>query len=243
MQLFMTRVEVFPDHRGKESHPFIAWILALALIALCCWASQWQYSRGVNRHHRNTIIASHVQLPTTSLERISSNPAEAEWRLVQTTGTFDSTDQILLRNRYSDGKYGYELLTLFRTSGGKTIWVDRGWIAPGTRATSQPKLPSTTSRIITITGRFRLDDSLPRGSFFAVSQSGGNLIEKWNAQKNTQTESFYVDLLSASEVSMTPAAPVNLPELSDGPHMAYALQWLFFGGLVFYGRIIVRRGR
>jgi cytochrome oxidase assembly protein ShyY1 len=32
-----------------------------------------------------------------------------------------------------------------------------------------------------------------------------------------------------------------LPELSDGPHMAYALQWIFFGGLVIYGRFLIRR--
>jgi hypothetical protein len=26
--------------------------------------------------------------------------------------------------------------------------------------------------------------------------------------------------------------PARLPELSDGPHMAYALPWIFFAGLV-----------
>ncbi len=238
----MTHVEVFPDRRGKESHPFIAWTLALALIALCIWASHWQYARGVNRHHRNAIIASHVQLPTTQLENLTANPAYAEWRKVEATGTFDSTQQILLRNRYFEGKYGYELLTLFHTTNGKTFWVDRGWIAPGKRATSQPELPNTNVQRMTITGRFRLDDSLPRGSFFAISQNGGNLIEKWNAQKNIQTTSYYLDLLNSSDLSMKPSAPVDLPELSDGPHMAYALQWLFFAGLVIYGRLLLRRG-
>jgi surfeit locus 1 family protein len=35
--------------------------------------------------------------------------------------------------------------------------------------------------------------------------------------------------------------PVELPELSDGPHMAYALQWVFFAGLVIYGRRLIRK--
>jgi len=48
-------------------------------------------------------------------------------------------------------------------------------------------------------------------------------------------------LLSGSSPSLTPAVPAQLPELSDGPHMAYALQWLFFGGLVVYGRFLIRR--
>ncbi|MEN9857857.1 MAG: hypothetical protein RLZZ222_1004, partial [Actinomycetota bacterium] len=44
-----------------------------------------------------------------------------------------------------------------------------------------------------------------------------------------------------NQPGLTPAVPAELPELSDGPHMAYALQWVFFGGLVVYGRILIRR--
>ena len=42
---------------------------------------------------------------------------------------------------------------------------------------------------------------------------------------------------------LTPDVAAQLPELSDGPHMAYALQWIFFAGLVVYGRILIRRTR
>ena len=68
-------------------------------------------------------------------------------------------------------------------------------------------------------------------------------MSELNAQSQLDTEKFYVDLLSGSENSLTPEAPAQLPELSDGPHMAYALQWIFFGGLVVYGRILIRRAR
>ena len=57
------------------------------------------------------------------------------------------------------------------------------------------------------------------------------------------TEDFYLDLVSGSTPNLTPQVSAQLPELSDGPHMAYALQWLFFGGLVVYGRILIRRTR
>jgi hypothetical protein len=56
-----------------------------------------------------------------------------------------------------------------------------------------------------------------------------------------QTEKFYIDLISASDAAMNPDVPVELPELSDGPHMAYALQWVFFAGLVIYGRRLIRK--
>jgi cytochrome oxidase assembly protein ShyY1 len=67
------------------------------------------------------------------------------------------------------------------------------------------------------------------------------LISKANAQSGTSTENFYIDLLRGSDPSLTPQVPAQLPELSDGPHMAYALQWIFFGGLVVYGRYLIRR--
>lgn len=241
----MTRIEVFPNKRGKESHPYLIWTLALLLIGLCIWASHWQYSRGVARHHRNAIIASHINLPTTSLQSVESDLNAAEWRRIEVAGVFEPNHQILLRNKYFDGKYGFELLTLFRDLAGRSYWVDRGWVAPGATATQPPLLPNTSTQQLTLTGRLRLDRSLPQGSFFAVSSGGGKLIEKWNAQSKTniKTENFYLDLLKASDATMDPAAPVELPELTDGPHMAYALQWLFFGGLVFYGRLLLRRSR
>jgi len=89
----------------------------------------------------------------------------------------------------------------------------------------------------------RLDSSLPRGSFFALPGKGEGLVSELNTQSQLDTEKFYIDLLSGSDTSLTPEVTAKLPELSDGPHMAYALQWIFFGGLVIYGRILIRRTR
>jgi cytochrome oxidase assembly protein ShyY1 len=231
--------------RGKESHAITATLIALILIALCIWASHWQYARGVARHHRNFIISSHVGQSITNLDAIKSDISGAEWRKVSITGRFDRGHQILLRNQYSQGVYGFDLLTLFTDLANRIFWVDRGWIAPGKNATVSPALPVTTSSEVAITGRIRLEDSLPHGSFFAINPESKNLIRKWNAQsKNSaKTENFYIDLLTVSDSAMTPAVPVELPELTDGPHMAYALQWLFFAGLVGYGRLLLRRSR
>ena len=102
-------------------------------------------------------------------------------------------------------------------------------------------VPVTPAGKVEIAGRLRLDTSLPRGSFFALPTNGIGLISKWNAQKEVVTEGFYLDLLSGSTPELTPSVSAQLPELSDGPHMAYALQWVFFAGLVGYGRILIRR--
>jgi len=174
---------------------------------------------------------------------VTSQLTDYEWQTVSTTGSFDTETQILLRNRYNEGKYGYEVLTLFNSIDNKKFWVDRGWVQAGATATTAPVVTTLPQGEVTINGRLRLDSSLPRGSFFALPGKGEGLVSELNAQSQLNTEKFYIDLLSGSEVSLTPEVPAQLPELSDGPHMAYALQWIFFGGLIIYGRILIRRTR
>jgi cytochrome oxidase assembly protein ShyY1 len=231
------------DNKGKEPWSFLKTLVALGLIVLCVWAAQWQYHRGVDRHARNTIIEERIARDAIELGQLDSELANNEWQSIVTTGSFDEKKQILLRNRYSEGKYGYEVLTLFTTTSGEKFWVDRGWVQAGATATTPPEVTSVPVGEVTITGRFRLDSSLPRGSFFALPGSGEDLVAELNAQSQLNTEKYYLDLLSGSEPSLTPAVTAQLPSLSDGPHMAYALQWLFFGGLVIYGRFLIRRTR
>ena len=231
------------EKKGKEPWSFLKTLVALALIVLCVWAAQWQYHRGVDRHARNTIIEERIARDAIELGQIDSVLANNEWQSIVTTGSFDEKKQILLRNRYSEGKYGYEVLTLFTSTSGEKFWVDRGWVQAGATATTPPEVTSVPVGEVTITGRFRLDSSLPRGSFFALPGSGEDLVSELNAQSQLNTEKYYLDLLSGSVPSLTPAVTAQLPSLSDGPHMAYALQWLFFGGLVIYGRFLIRRTR
>jgi len=229
--------------KSKEPWAFFKSLVALALILLCIWAAQWQYQRGVDRHERNNIIEERIAKEPISLLAIDEDLSKNEWQRVTTEGLFDQSQQILLRNRYSEGKYGFEVLTLFTNTAGEKFWVDRGWVQAGATATTVPVVTKVPTTNVSITGRFRLDSSLPRGSFFALPGSGEGLVSELNAQSQMDTQKFYLDLLSGSDPSLTPKVPAQLPSLSDGPHMAYALQWLFFGGLIIYGRILIRRTR
>ena len=229
--------------KTKEPWSFFKTIIALGLVLLCIWGANWQYTRGVDRHARNNVIEERIARSPIELSARDADPVNNEWQSVSANGRFDSNQQILLRNRYSEGKYGYEVLTLFTSNSGEKFWVDRGWVQAGATATTPPEITKVPEVDVSITGRFRLDSSLPRGSFFALPGDGQGLVSELNAQSQLDTEKFYIDLLSGSDPSLTPAVPAQLPPLSDGPHMAYALQWLFFGGLIVYGRILIRRTR
>jgi surfeit locus 1 family protein len=229
--------------KTREPWALFKSVIALLLIVFCLWGSQWQYHRGVDRHARNAVIEERIAKSPIELNTVTSELPNYEWQTVSTSGTFDTNKQILLRNRYNDGKYGYEVLTLFKSNDNKNFWVDRGWVQAGATATTAPVVTALPQGEVSIMGRLRLDSSLPRGSFFALPGKGEGLVSELNAQSQLNTEKFYIDLLSGSETSLTPEVTAQLPELSDGPHMAYALQWIFFGGLVIYGRILIRRTR
>jgi cytochrome oxidase assembly protein ShyY1 len=228
--------------RSGEKHSIFKSLVAILLIAGCLWASQWQFHRGEDRKARNNTIEEHIKFPEVELTTLTSNVKLHEWRSVTATGRFDANEQILLRNRYFEGKYGYAVLTRFTTEGGDSIWVDRGWVAAGASATVAPETPPVPAGIVSITARLRLDSSLPSGSFFALPiNRDGELISKLNAQSGSASEDFYLDLISGSLPSLTPSAPAQIPSLSDGPHLAYAVQWILFAGLVVYGRYLIRK--
>ena len=235
MQLWKTRSKL--NSKAKEKNAILKSLVALLMVALCLIAANWQYQRGVARHAKNFKIEANTKLTSVPLGQVKDFSAN-EWRTVTTSGVFDTKHEVLLRNHYSDdGVYGFEYLTLFK-SGGKSFWVDRGWVKAGPTAAARPEIPITPTNEVKITGRLRLNTALPHGSFFAIPSSG-NLVAAWNLRAKVKTENYYLDLISGE--SVTPKAPAELPELSDGPHMAYALQWLFFAGLIIYGRFLIRR--
>lgn len=200
----------------------------------------------MDRSERNDQISARIEMPAVTIEEAATSPNSYEWRTVNVSGIFDGTRQILLRNRYFEGKYGFEVLTAFQSNTGKLFWVDRGWVQAGATATEQPELPPLPDGTVSINGRMRLDRSLPQGKFFAIpTGNGGGLISEANAQASNTDQGidspFYLDLLSGSSADLTPEVEAALPELSDGPHLAYALQWIIFAGLVLYGRLLIRR--
>ena len=226
---------------SKEPKALLKTLIALVLVVLCLIAANWQYQRGIDRNAKNAKIEANVEKSMVRLSEVV-NIKDAEWRTVEVVGRFNKSHEVLLRNRYNaEGKYGFEYLTLFETSDASQklrFWVDRGWVQAGATALTRPNIPSTPTGDLRITGRIRLDNSLPKGSFFALPASG-NLINSWDLRSKVRTENFYLDLIEGPGV--TPDTPAELPELSDGPHLAYALQWIFFAGLVIYGRYLIRK--
>lgn len=217
--------------------------LTLVLIFLCLLAAQWQYHRGTARSHANGIIRTNQILPPLSSTDLAAvtDPASKQWRSATLTGSFDQSHQLLVRDRYSQGRFGFEVLNLFHDNTGKNYWIDRGWVVAGKSASTPPTISALTDQKITITARIRSDDLTHQiaGSFFASIPSKRSSTALENAQ-GVSAAPYYLDLLTPS-TAPTALTPIELPDLSNGPHFAYALQWVFFAIIIVIGRIAIFR--
>lgn len=218
--------------------------LAIGLIFGCVQGALWQFDRYQVRHANNELVRKNAALPTINELALSQlNQEEIAFRKVTLQGSFVPTKEILIRNRYHEGKYGFGVLTLFVSNSGKSYWVDRGWVIAGKDATTPPLVQPVTDERVDITAFARVEnlESQVRGSLIALPGKASSQLQAWNSQQSISTEPVYLDLITASNQSFIPAVPTPLPELSDGPHLAYSFQWVLFIFLVIFAWYLVIR--
>ena len=217
--------------------------IALVLVGACLFAAQWQFNRGGSQSATNKIIAANLNLPSLTMADIANlDPVSSQWRKVTLEGSFSQDKQELVRNRYYEGKFGFEVLTLFTASNGENFWVDRGWVAAGPNATTPPIVKPVASGNLEITARIR-SENLSRqlqGSFF-VTRASNEKPESITKLQGVDAKPYYLDLLGSPDGKVKPLTEIELPELSNGPHYAYGIQWLAFALLAIIGRFLLFR--
>jgi cytochrome oxidase assembly protein ShyY1 len=218
-------------------------LVALALVAGCLFAAQWQFSRGANQSATNKIIAANLDLPSLTMNEVENLDAVSnQWRKVTLQGSFSQDKQELVRNRYHEGKFGFEVLTLFTATNGENFWVDRGWVAAGPNAATPPTVEPVASGNLEIIARIR-SENLSRqlqGSFF-VTRTTSEKPESITKLQGVEANAYYLDLLGSPDGRVKPLTEIELPELSNGPHYAYGIQWLAFALLALIGRFLLFR--
>lgn len=222
---------------------FLQSLVALALVAGCLFAAQWQFSRGANQSATNKIIAANLDLPSLTMNEVENLDAVSnQWRKVTLQGSFSQDKQELVRNRYHEGKFGFEVLTLFTATNGENFWVDRGWVAAGPNAATPPTVEPIASGNLEIIARIR-SENLSRqlqGSFF-VTRATSEKPKSITKLQGVEANAYYLDLLGSPDGKVKPLTQIELPELSNGPHYAYGIQWLAFALLALIGRFLLFR--
>ena len=218
------------------------WILFALVVVFLSWVAwrlgEWQFDRLDDRRDRNAIIERNEEAGPAPVEDVLSpgtDPAESlEWRVVEATGTYAVDDTVIVRYRTRDGEAGVDVVVPLELADGSSLLVDRGWYATDNRGATSEDVPQPPSGEVTVTGWVRRD---AEGDSTTVADRSTRAVDsaKIGAALDREVLGGWVDLRSESPEPATPLLGAELPELDNGPHFFYGLQWWFFGGLAVFG--------
>mgnify|MGYP003334935438 CR=1 FL=1 len=215
--------------------------LAVVLIAYACWwLGEWQFGRLADRKASNAIVRTNEDRPPTPVGEVvqvgGTVPTDDEWRVVSARGVYDPADTVVVRYRTRDGEAGVDAVVPLVTDDGTSLLVDRGWLATDNQGSSPAELdiPAPPSGKVTVTGYLRLDGTGESTTVTDDSTRAVSSVAIGQAQNRTVYPGF-VELKSETPAAADNLEPVELPELDNGPHFFYGLQWWFFGVLAVFG--------
>jgi len=228
-------------------------LLAFALLvaAACVRLGIWQLDRLEQRRALNAEIRRGLAAPPAALESLAGADAtDLAYRRVEVTGTYDPEREVLLYGRALNGEPGHHVLTpllLERpVDGARAILVDRGWVpfALGTPPVA-PAAPPTGA--VTVAG-FLLPSPEETDVVIERAADGRPLTVAHDVPAEIGPElGLALFPLAVQLQRQTPPQPGELPalvpppELSEGPHLSYAIQWFTFATIALVGYVLLVR--
>ncbi len=233
--------------RGKRSVARTAafGVLAVAAAALCIRLGFWQIRRLHDRRAFNAVVRSGFAAAPVPLDDLLPQGAAADddltFRRVSATGTYVGAGETLLYGRSNVESAGSDVLTPLRLDDGRAVIVDRGWVpadAPG------PPVPAASppGGAVTVQGILIPFDEHSGGSGASdtIAKVDEGVLER---RSGLSLVPMYLQLQTQSPAQTgTFPIPAPLPELSEGPHRSYAIQWFAFATIALLGYAALVRG-
>ena len=211
---------------------WLSWIGLVAVFSTACWfLSQWQFSRQVEVSAHNQIVEQNYDKSPVSIDKIlnvsdSWNP-ELEYLPVKMSGHYTS-NTLLVRNRPYDGNPGFLQLASFETDSGNYFWVERGWLPTGNKQDAPDAIPMVDSKQREIIVRLRKTESKSDRTAPAGQLPNIDLVLASNNLDGSQTFTQAYGRLVTETNPLPRGVDMGKPELSEGNHLSYALQWIVF---------------
>ncbi len=108
-------------------------VCALAGVAVLLGLGTWQLQRLGWKENLIDERVSRSQGPAMALPVEISDPGALEFTKVRVTGSFRHDQEMVLHARTNNGNVGFNLVTPFELSDGRSLLVDRGWVPPQLR--------------------------------------------------------------------------------------------------------------
>jgi len=225
---------------------WIALTLAVVVIAIACVnLGKWQLRRLEGRRHANAAVIAGINrapVPVDSLLRPGEAvPRGALWRRVQATGHYDAAGELLVRNRVLGGRAGFYVLTPLVTDSGAVLMVNRGWVGAGATAATRPDVPPAPAGDLDVVGRVRPSERASGHTGFPPGQVDRIAIPAIATGLARPVYGGYAELTEQRPMPAAAPQPIPPPELSEGPHLAYAVQWFIFALMAAGGWVLLFR--
>jgi cytochrome oxidase assembly protein ShyY1 len=204
---------------------WLRWALLIMFVAVLgvifVNLGEWQLDRLAQRKERNATTIANEQKPVQPYEQVFTHPITDadQWRRAD----------------------GYEIVTPLRTATGAVL-VDRGFIRleRGARIPAVAPIPPTGE--VTVVGHVRRDEKGRRAAITPVD----NQMRLINSKAIAATlpypiTSGYIGLLTVQPEQQGGLQPIHLPDLSEGPHFWYAVQWFMFTAVAVAGIVVFIR--
>lgn len=238
------------------------WILShlfvLACVVTFLFLASWQLSRLHGRRDVNAMIEAREQTAPVPIDTLvqPNEPADQAnldtFRTVTATGTYDTSNQVLIRNRTrNNSDPGWWLITpLVSADGTSAVAVNRGWVPYAIDENSSLDEFAPPTGVVTVTGLLLSTQNRVSGPYDPADGTLHTLsrvdLNRYQHQLPYQLYPTYLSLQSSDPAqSGGLPEPVPPPELGDGPHLNYAGQWLIFATLtvIVYPLLLRRRAR
>jgi cytochrome oxidase assembly protein ShyY1 len=224
-------------------------------VPLAVYLGFWQFDRGDERDDFNQDLLSQLTSPPRAIDDSVDLDSLATWAPIVVSGQFDTATDILVRRRTQGGYSGYYVLTPFRIDEQTSVLVNRGWLRAVGAASINPAVPPAPTGTLELKARWRpaettqgpVPTDLPAYQIVAIDPSQiadtypevGSVISEGYLQSEIAQQVEGVLSTDSAGSGVTPLQPINLPTLSSGPHLGYAIQWLIFGSIAIVGWVIL----
>lgn len=227
----------------------ITTLLVIVAVGVMIRLGFWQLDRLEQRRAANAQVAAQLNAPLLDLNTPFSidSLVAMEYRSVIVRGVYDPQNEMILRNQVNGSLPGYHLLTPLTIAGSNlAVIIDRGFI-PMEQGAPAERARYVQAGTVAVQGILRLPH-VPR--YFGVPDPtltpGQSRLDAWNAFNLPRMQEqvpypllpVYIEAVPAQAVALDagyPIAAASLPELSEGSHLSYAIQWFSFAAVLALG--------
>ena len=223
---------------------WIAFTLGIVLLMiLMINLGLWQLRRLDQRRDTNAAVEARYDEPARPLDSVltpGADPDDLQWLPVTAVGIYRPEETVHIVNRSQNGVAGDNIVVPLDLGDGRVLLVNRGFLPMGE---DTPPAPTGT---VEVTGRLR--PSQERHFAQLSDPAEGTLtdaqrldIPRLEEQIDGDVVDMYIDAFQSNPADSPALQPVVKPELGEGPHLSYAVQWFIFTVCAAVGWVLAIR--